>query len=70
MTSTTVSVSVTVDPATAFRAFTEELDLWRVRGPINYFDSGRSACSAILESGQGWWRSTTMRRAPALSLPA
>jgi uncharacterized glyoxalase superfamily protein PhnB len=42
MTSTTVSVSVAVDPTTAFRAFTEELDLWWVRGPINYFDSARA----------------------------
>ncbi|MFZ0173711.1 MAG: hypothetical protein WAL04_18660 [Acidimicrobiales bacterium] len=42
MTSTTVSVSVAVDPTTAFRAFTEELDSWWVRGPINYFDSARA----------------------------
>jgi uncharacterized glyoxalase superfamily protein PhnB len=42
MTSTTVSISVGVDPATAFRAFTEELDLWWVRGPINYFDAARA----------------------------
>jgi len=42
MTSTAVSVSVGVDPATAFTAFTQELDLWWVRGPINYFDSARA----------------------------
>src|SRR5215475_8230292 len=42
MTSTVVSVSVCVDPATAFTAFTEELDLWWVRGPINYFDAARA----------------------------
>jgi len=42
MTSTAVSVSVDVDPATAFLAFTEELDLWWVRGPINYFDAARA----------------------------
>jgi uncharacterized glyoxalase superfamily protein PhnB len=42
MTSTSVSVSVEVDPATAFSAFTEELDLWWVRGPINYFDATRA----------------------------
>lgn len=42
MTSTAVSVSVGVDPATAFAAFTEELDLWWVRGPINYFDAARA----------------------------
>ena len=39
MTSMAVSVSVGVDPATAF---TEELDLWWVRGPINYFDAARA----------------------------
>jgi uncharacterized glyoxalase superfamily protein PhnB len=42
MTSMAVSVSVGVDPATAFTAFTEELDLWWVRGPINYFDAARA----------------------------
>jgi uncharacterized glyoxalase superfamily protein PhnB len=35
-------VSVRVDPASAFAAFTDEIDLWWVRGPINYFDSGRA----------------------------
>lgn len=42
MTSTIVSISVEVDPAAAFVAFTEELDQWWVRGPINYFDSARA----------------------------
>lgn len=42
MTSTVVSVEVPVDPVTAFAAFTEELDLWWVRGPINYFDAARA----------------------------
>jgi hypothetical protein len=42
MTSTTASVTVDVDPVTAFAAFTEELDQWWVRGPINYFDSARA----------------------------
>jgi uncharacterized glyoxalase superfamily protein PhnB len=42
MTSAAVSVSVAVDPATAFAAFTSELDLWWVRGPINYFDAARA----------------------------
>jgi uncharacterized glyoxalase superfamily protein PhnB len=41
-TRTTVSVTVAVDPATAFAAFTDELDLWWVRGPINYFDAARA----------------------------
>lgn len=35
-------VEVTVDPATAFAAFTEEIDLWWQRGPINFWsDAGR-----------------------------
>ncbi len=34
-------VEVSVDPATAFTAFTDELDLWWVRGPINSYDAGR-----------------------------
>lgn len=35
-------VEVGVDPATAFTVFTEELDLWWVRGPINFSgDAGR-----------------------------
>ena len=35
------TVEVAVDPLTAFAAFTDELDLWWVRGPINAYDSGR-----------------------------
>jgi uncharacterized glyoxalase superfamily protein PhnB len=35
------TVEVSADPQTAFTAFTEELDLWWVRGPINAYDSGR-----------------------------
>jgi hypothetical protein len=35
-------VEVAVDPATAFVAFTDEMDLWWVRGYINFWsDSGR-----------------------------
>src|SRR5256714_7471171 len=34
-------VEVTVDPGTAFAAFTAELDLWWVRGPINHWAGGR-----------------------------
>ena len=29
-------LEVAVEPGTAFAAFTEELDLWWVRGPINH----------------------------------
>jgi uncharacterized glyoxalase superfamily protein PhnB len=36
------AVDVAVDPATAFTAFTEELDLWWVRGPVNHHDGGRT----------------------------
>jgi uncharacterized glyoxalase superfamily protein PhnB len=35
-------VEVAVDPDTAFTAFTQELDLWWVRGPINHHDGGRA----------------------------
>ena len=35
-------VEVAVDPDTAFVAFTEELDLWWVRGPINHYAAGRA----------------------------
>ena len=34
-------VEVAADPDTAFAAFTGELDLWWVRGPINHFAGGR-----------------------------
>lgn len=34
-------VEVAVDPGTAFTVFTEELDLWWVRGPINHHAAGR-----------------------------
>jgi uncharacterized glyoxalase superfamily protein PhnB len=34
-------VEVEADPQTTFTAFTDELDLWWVRGPINAYDSGR-----------------------------
>jgi len=34
------AVEVAVDPATAFKAFTEESDLWWVRGPINFWSDG------------------------------
>jgi len=40
----TVSSEVTVSagPDTAFAVFTDEMDLWWVRGPINYHDSARA----------------------------
>jgi uncharacterized glyoxalase superfamily protein PhnB len=35
-------VTVGVDPATAFWIFTDEIDQWWVKGPINFFDSARA----------------------------
>jgi hypothetical protein len=46
-------VEVTVDPATAFRAFTEEMDLWWVRGPINFWADGGRVAEVRCEPGVG-----------------
>jgi len=35
-------VEIAADPGVAFEAFTAELDLWWVRGPINFHDSART----------------------------
>jgi uncharacterized glyoxalase superfamily protein PhnB len=35
-------VTVGVDPQTAFSVFTDEIDLWWVRGPINFHDAARA----------------------------
>jgi len=40
--SASASVDVGVDPVTAFRAFTEEIDRWWVPGAINFWDSARA----------------------------
>jgi uncharacterized glyoxalase superfamily protein PhnB len=45
-------VEVAVDPDTAFTAFTDEVDFWWVRGPINHFNSGRLRAVRI-EPGVG-----------------
>lgn len=37
-----VHVDVRVDPEAAFRIFTEEIDLWWVRGPANFYDGARA----------------------------
>ena len=50
--SVTSEVAVAVDPATAFAAFTEEMDLWWQRGPINFHDSTR-AVARRCEPGVG-----------------
>ena len=51
-TSASAAVKVAVDPASAFTAFTDEIDSWWVRGPINFFDSGRAVAMRI-EQGVG-----------------
>jgi uncharacterized glyoxalase superfamily protein PhnB len=45
-------VEVGVDADTAFAAFTEEMDLWWVRGPINYYDAARAVAQRC-EPGVG-----------------
>jgi uncharacterized glyoxalase superfamily protein PhnB len=50
--SVSAEVRVAVDADTAFLAFTEEMDLWWVRGPINFFDSAR-AVAVTCEPGVG-----------------
>jgi uncharacterized glyoxalase superfamily protein PhnB len=46
------AVTVSVGPQAAFTAFTEEMDLWWVRGPINFHDAAR-AVKMICEPGVG-----------------
>jgi uncharacterized glyoxalase superfamily protein PhnB len=50
--SASASVQVSVDPERAFTAFTDDIDSWWVRGPINFFDSGRAVAMRI-EQGVG-----------------
>ena len=45
-------VTVGVDPQTAFAVFTDEMDLWWVRGPISFYDSAR-AVGRTCERGVG-----------------
>ncbi|MEX0946185.1 MAG: bleomycin resistance protein, partial [Acidimicrobiia bacterium] len=49
---TTAQVEVEVDPLTAFRVFSEEMDRWWVAGPINFYDSAK-AVAMRCESGIG-----------------
>lgn len=51
-TSASASVEVDLDPQAAFKVFTEEIDLWWVRGPINFHDASRLA-ELRLEPGVG-----------------
>jgi uncharacterized glyoxalase superfamily protein PhnB len=46
-------VEVTVDPTTAFTAFTEEMDLWWRRGPINFWSDGGRVVEVRCEPGVG-----------------
>ncbi|HEX9995074.1 MAG TPA: VOC family protein [Acidimicrobiales bacterium] len=52
MTAVTVTVEVGVDPAEAFRVFTEEIDRWYVRGPYSWMDADR-AVGIRFEPGVG-----------------
>lgn len=46
-------VDVAVDPTTAFNAFTEEMDLWWVRGPINFWSDAGRVVEVRCEPGVG-----------------
>ncbi len=50
--SITAEVDVSVDPVSAFQAFTEEMGEWWLPGPINFWDSTR-AIEMRCESGVG-----------------
>ena len=50
--SASAAVEVAVEPLSAFAAFTDEIDFWWVRGPINFFDAGRAVAMRI-EPGVG-----------------
>ena len=50
--SASAAVRVAVEPMSAFTAFTDEIDSWWVRGPVNFFDSGRAVAMRI-EPGVG-----------------
>jgi uncharacterized glyoxalase superfamily protein PhnB len=51
-TEASATVEVAVDPRRAFAVFTDEIDSWWVRGPINFFDAARAAAMHI-EPGVG-----------------
>jgi uncharacterized glyoxalase superfamily protein PhnB len=50
--SASAAVKVAADPMSAFTAFTDEIDSWWVRGPINFFDASRAVVMRI-EPGMG-----------------
>lgn len=49
----TSEVEVAVDPVTAFMVFTEEMDLWWLRGPINFSSDGGRVVEVRCEPGKG-----------------
>jgi uncharacterized glyoxalase superfamily protein PhnB len=50
--SASAAVKVAVEPMRAFTAFTDEIDSWWVRGPINFFDASRAVAMRV-EPGVG-----------------
>ena len=50
---TSSDLVVAVDAATAFKAFTEEMDLWWQRGPINFWSDAGHVVEVRCESGVG-----------------
>jgi uncharacterized glyoxalase superfamily protein PhnB len=46
-------VVVACDPATAFDAFTGELDLWWQRGPINFYSPSHRVAAVVMEPHVG-----------------
>jgi uncharacterized glyoxalase superfamily protein PhnB len=46
-------VVVAVDATTAFKAFTEEMDLWWMRGPINFWSDAGRVVEVRCEGGVG-----------------
>ena len=50
--SASAAIEVAVEPMSAFTAFTDEIDSWWVRGPINFFDAARAVAMRI-EPGLG-----------------
>lgn len=45
-------IEVAVDPAKAFKVFTEEMATWWARGPANFYDGARAVAKRI-EPGVG-----------------
>ena len=52
--SASAAVNVPVDPISAFTAFTDEIDSWWVRGPINFFDGRRHVGKDVRTVKRHW----------------